>query len=92
METLDRLAEKLRAVDFDRARLTDAQNVEVFTLARAAGVELPHPNESWASTSAGDIGGLACVAATDQEKSCNRRRLGGLCLTQRARHSDHGPA
>ncbi len=38
------------------------------------------------------IGGLACVAATDQEKSCNRQRLRGFCLTQRARHSDHGPA
>ena len=48
------LAEKLRAVNFDLSRLSDTERAEVFRLARAAGVELPHQNESWASTPAGD--------------------------------------
>ena len=43
------LADRLRAVDFDLSRLSDAELAEVNRLARAARVELPHPGVIWAS-------------------------------------------
>ena len=57
MESIDRLAEKLRAVDFDRSRLTDAQHAEVFNLARAAGIELYHTGRIWPSSPGADLAG-----------------------------------
>ncbi len=46
------LLAKLRRVDFVLSRLSDTERAEVFRSARAAGVELPHQNESCASTPA----------------------------------------
>ncbi len=57
MEKLDRLAEKLRAVAFDRTRLTDAQHAEVFNLARAAGVELYRGGAIWPSSEGAGLTG-----------------------------------
>ena len=57
MESIDRLAEKLRAVDFDRSRLTADQHAEVFNLARAAGIELYRPGVAWPSSPGADLAG-----------------------------------
>ena len=57
MESIDLLAEKLRAVDFDRSRLTDAHHAEVFNLARAAGVELQRAGLVWPSSPGADLTG-----------------------------------
>ena len=57
MESIDRLAEKLRAVDFDRSRLTADQHAEVFNLARAAGVELQRAGLVWPSSPVADLAG-----------------------------------
>ena len=58
MDHLDRLAEKLRAVDFDRSRLSDTDHTEVFNLARAAQIELWISGVVWPSSpGAEDRGG-----------------------------------
>jgi hypothetical protein len=50
MERETALAEKLRVVSFDMDQITDAQRVEVATLARRARVELWHPGLRWPSS------------------------------------------
>ena len=58
MDHDEALAEKLRAVDYDRTRLPDADLVEVYRLARAARIELPRPGVVWPSSEgAEDRGG-----------------------------------
>lgn len=50
MERETALAEKLRLVDYDLARLTDTERINVFTLARSARVELWRPGLRWPSS------------------------------------------
>ena len=58
MERENALAEKLRRVGYDLARLTEAQRAEIFALARSAHVELWQPGVTWPSSpDAGRTGG-----------------------------------
>ena len=63
MERESRLAENLRRVGFDLDLLTEAQRIEVFTLARSAQVELWHRGLRWPSSPGADQhgGGLTRI-------------------------------
>ncbi len=50
-----RLVEILNACDFDRSRLSNADNAAVFDLARAAGIELYRPGVAWPSSPGADL-------------------------------------
>ena len=58
MERETALAQKLRRVDYDLARLTESQRIEIHDLARSARVELPQLGVAWPSSpDAGRTGG-----------------------------------
>ena len=57
MERETRLAEILRRVDYDLDRLTEAQRIDVFTLAASARVELWRPGLRWPSSPGSDVTG-----------------------------------
>ena len=57
MERETLLAEKLRRVGYDLARLTEAQRIEIYDLARSARVELWHPGLRWPSSPGSDVTG-----------------------------------
>lgn len=54
LDRFDRLAEKLRSVDFDRSRLSVAGAAEVSALAARAGIELPRAGVAWPSSPGAD--------------------------------------
>ena len=45
----EQIADILRPVNFDPARLTDTARAELYRLARIARVELPRPGSQWGS-------------------------------------------
>ncbi len=59
MERETCLAERLRRVGYDLARLTEAQRIEIFTLARSAQVEIWRPGLAWPSSPGADRTGGA---------------------------------
>ena len=53
-----RLAEKLRRIDYNLARVTEAERIEIFELGRAARIEIWSPGLRWPSNpDAGRSGG-----------------------------------
>jgi hypothetical protein len=66
MERETALAQKLRRVDYDLDRLTEAQRIEIFDLARSAQVELWRPGARWSSGTGADLtgGGLSRLDVT----------------------------
>ena len=73
MYLTQKLADRLCSIDYDLSQLTYAERGEIYALARAAGVELPHQNESWASTPAATLGtGIGAVERI--VPICARRR------------------
>ena len=57
MEHENKIAEKLRRIDFDLTSLTEAQRIEIFALARSAQVELWRPGLIWPSSPGADSTG-----------------------------------
>ena len=71
------LADRLRGVEFVLGRLSDTERAEVFRSARAAGVELPHQNDCWASTPVRDTrrGVAAPMSVVEGKADLNFERL-----------------
>lgn len=57
MEIEDRLAGILRTASHDLSRLSNAQRIDVFTLARSGQIELWRPGLRWPSSESADQSG-----------------------------------